>query len=175
MATKAQKTIQITKLNQRAQSAQLMVIAKYEGLSVTALTNLRRDLRAKGAEFTIYKNTLAKIATKGTIAQVLDKDFKEAVGVLIVQEEKNAIGALKAFVDYATKGNGAFLIKAGVFEGQRLEAPVLAEISRIPDRATLYAQLLGLLSSPLAKTTQGLNQVVQKLVYGLSEYSKTKG
>lgn len=84
------------------------------------------------------------------------------------------MGALKAFVDYA-KGNGAFLIKAGVFEGQRLEAPALSELSRIPDRATLYAQLLGMLSSPLAKTTQGLNQVVQKLVYGLNEYSKTKG
>ena len=174
MATKAQKTLQVTKLNQRAQSAQLMVIAKYEGLSVSSLTNLRRDLRAKGGEFSIYKNTLAKIATKGTAAEVLDKDFREAVGVLIVQEEKNAVGALEAFVDYA-KGNGAFSIKAGVFEGQRLEAPALTELSRIPDRATLYAQLLGLLSSPLAKTTQGLNQVVQKLVYGLSEYSKTKG
>ena len=174
MAKKAQKTLQVTKLNQRAQSAQLMVIAKYEGLSVSALTSLRRELRAKGGEFSIYKNTLAKIATKGTLAEVLEKDFKEAVGVLIVQEEKNAVGALKAFVDYA-KGNGAFLIKAGVFEGQRLEAPALSELSRIPDRATLYAQLLGMLSSPLAKTTQGLNQVVQKLVYGLNEYSKTKG
>ena len=174
MATKAQKTLQITKLNQRAQTARLMVIAKYEGLSVSALTNLRRDLRAKGGEFSIYKNTLAKIAAKGTLAEVLDKDFKEAVGVLIVQDEKNAVGALKALVDYA-KGNGSFLIKAGVFEGQRLESPALSEISRIPDRATLYAQLLGMLSSPLAKTTQGLNQVVQKLVYGLNEYSKTKG
>lgn len=88
MATKAQKTLQVTKLNQRAQSAQLMVIAKYEGLSVSALTSLRRELRAKGGEFSIYKNTLAKIATKGTLAEVLEKDFKEAVGVLIVQEEK---------------------------------------------------------------------------------------
>nr|EDZ39108.1 MAG: Ribosomal protein L10 [Leptospirillum sp. Group II '5-way CG'] len=174
MATKTQKTLQVTKLNQRAQTARLMVIAKYEGLSVSALTNLRRELRAKGGEFSIYKNTLAKIATKGTLAEVLDKDFKEAVGVLIVQEEKNAVGALKAFVDYA-KGNEAFFIKAGVFEGKRLEAPALSELSRIPDRATLYAQLLGMLSSPLAKTTQGLNQVVQKLVYGLNEYSKTKG
>uniref|UniRef100_A0A7C3QVT4 Large ribosomal subunit protein uL10 n=1 Tax=Leptospirillum ferriphilum TaxID=178606 RepID=A0A7C3QVT4_9BACT len=174
MATKAQKALQISKLNDRAQVAQLMVIAKYEGLSVSALTELRRSLRAKGGEFSIYKNTLAKIASKGTRAEILDKDFRQAVGILIVREEKNAVGALKAFVDYA-KTNPTLSIKAGVFEGQRLEAPALTELSRIPDRATLYAQLLGLLSSPLAKTTQGLNQVVQKLVYGLSEYSKSKG
>lgn len=172
MASKEVKNGLITQFRERAGQTHLMVVAEYKGLSVAKLTALRRDLHGKGAEFSIYKNTLAKIAIRDTQAQLLEKDFKGAVGVLFVQNQ-NPIGALKAFVEYA-KSNPSFSIKAGIFEGQRMELDALTDLSRVPDRATLYAQLLGLLTSPLAKTTQGLNQIVQKLVYGLSEYSKKK-
>lgn len=172
MATKARKAALLTQFHERAEQTQLMVVAEYKGLSVAKLTVLRRELRAKGAEFSIYKNTLAKIASRETTAHLLEQDFKGAVGILFVKDQ-NPIGALKTLVDYA-KNNPDFSIKAGVFEGQRMELDALGALSRVPDRATLYAQLLGLLTSPLAKTTQGLNQIVQKLVYGLSEYSRKK-
>ncbi|MHB1606703.1 MAG: 50S ribosomal protein L10 [Leptospirales bacterium] len=172
MATKQKKSSLIAEFHERAKKNQLMVIAEYKGLSVAKLTALRRDLRSKGGQFSIYKNTLSRIASRESDAHLLDKDFKGAVGVLFVQD-KNPINALKALVDYA-KSNPTLSIKAGIFEGQRLEPEALGALSRVPDRATLYAQLLGLLTSPLAKTTQGLNQILQKLVYGLSEYSKKK-
>ena len=172
MATKTEKAALMQEFRERAEQSQLMVIAEYKGLSVEKLTALRRELRTKGGEFSIYKNTLARISSQNVSCKVLEKDFKGPVGVLFVRE--NPTGALKTLVEYA-KENPGFSIRAGVFEGQRLDVLALGNLSKVPDRATLYAQLLGLLSGPLAKTTQGLNQILQKLAYGLSEYSKTKG
>lgn len=172
MATKAEKAALMQEFRERAEKAQLMVVAEYKGLSVEKLTALRRELRSKGGEFSVYKNTLARISSQNVASKVLENDFKGPVGILFVRD--NPMGALKTLVDYA-KENPGFSIRAGVFEGQRLDVKSLGDLSKIPDRATLYAQLLGLLSGPLAKTAQGLNQVLQKLAIGLNEYSKTKG
>ena len=114
---------------------------------------------------------MARIASEGTESSLLAKDFKGAVGVLFV--DSNPIAALKTLVNYS-KENNLLSIKSGVFEGQRLDVSALVALSTIPDRPVLLAQIAGMLSSPLVNATRGLHQVIQKLAYGLNEYSKTK-
>lgn len=171
MATKSAKTQSIALFKSKASKSKLTVVAEYKGLSVKKLTALRRELRSKGGEFSIYKNTVARIASDGTESNLLSKDFKGAVGVLFVED--NPIGALKTLVEYS-KENPLLTIKAGVFEGHRLDITALSALSKIPDRPVLLSQIAGLLSAPLANATRGLHQIIQKLAYGLKEYSETK-
>jgi large subunit ribosomal protein L10 len=171
MATKSAKVFSIAQFKNKASKSKLTVVAEYKGLSVKKLTALRRELKSSGAEFSIFKNTMARIASEGTESSLLAKDFKGAVGVLFV--DSNPIAALKTLVNYS-KENNLLSIKSGVFEGQRLDVSALVALSTIPDRPVLLAQIAGMLSSPLVNATRGLHQVIQKLAYGLNEYSKIK-
>ena len=64
MATKAFKEQKIAHIKESAQKAKVAIVTNYKGLSVEEITNLRRALQKAGADYTVTKNTLAKIAMR---------------------------------------------------------------------------------------------------------------
>ena len=66
MATKAFKSEKIDAIKANIDKAQVAIITEYKGLSVEEITKLRREVQKAGGEYMVTKNTLAKIAVKGT-------------------------------------------------------------------------------------------------------------
>ena len=66
MSTKAFKSEKIDEIKSKIEKAQVAIITDYKGLSVEEITNLRRDIQKDGGDYMVTKNTLAKIAVKGT-------------------------------------------------------------------------------------------------------------
>src|SRR4051812_10992524 len=62
--TRAQKAVQLTELKEKMKSAQSVIFANYIGLKVSEVSELRRKLRAAGAEMKVAKKTLMCIAAK---------------------------------------------------------------------------------------------------------------
>jgi large subunit ribosomal protein L10 len=48
-----------------------MIVAQFQGITVEQDTDLRTKIRATNSKYRVVKNTLAKIATKGTPAEKL--------------------------------------------------------------------------------------------------------
>ena len=71
MATKAFKEQKIAHIKDYAQKAKVAIVTNYKGLTVEEITLLRRELQKAGADYTVTKNTLAKIAMKDTDFAVL--------------------------------------------------------------------------------------------------------
>ena len=172
MANKAHKTSRIEHFRKVASTSSITVVAEYQGLNVEKLTNLRRSLQTHGGQFTVYKNTLARIGTEKTPATALVPDMKGQVGYVF--SERNPLGVIKTLVDYA-KDNPRFKIKSGIFDGQKISYQELIELSKVPDRKVLYSQLLGLLQSPLSSVVGGLHQILRKSLYALEERKKQLG
>ena len=66
MATKAFKSEKIDAIKAKAEKAQVAILTEYKGYSVEEITNLRRSIQKEGGDYMVTKNTLAKIALKGT-------------------------------------------------------------------------------------------------------------
>ena len=66
MATKAFKSAKIDAMKEKFEKAQVAVVTEYKGYSVEEITTLRRNLQKEGGDYMVTKNTLAKIAAKGT-------------------------------------------------------------------------------------------------------------
>ena len=66
MATKAFKSEKIDAIKANIDKAQVAIITEYKGLSVEEITKLRREVQKVGGDYMVTKNTLAKIAVKGT-------------------------------------------------------------------------------------------------------------
>ena len=81
MATKAFKQEKIAHIKEYAEKAKVAIVTNYKGLSVEEITNLRRLLQKAGADYTVTKNTLAKIAMQGTSFEVLADSMKESTAI----------------------------------------------------------------------------------------------
>jgi large subunit ribosomal protein L10 len=121
------------------------VIAEYKGLTVSELNALRRELREVAGEYRVAKNTLMALALEGTPYLSLKDLLKGQNGLVLGRGE--AVDLAKVVTRYAS-GNGKFIIKGGVTEGQFLDSSQMETLAKLPSRDALRAQLLGLLSQP---------------------------
>ena len=64
--TREQKQAEVAALGERFANDEVVVVTEYAGLTVKELETFRGDLRKEGASFKVTKNSLAKIALKGT-------------------------------------------------------------------------------------------------------------
>lgn len=61
-----QKTDAISELNETFSKAKFAVVTDYRGLKVTEMEKLRKNLRDNDAQIQVAKNTLLRLAVKGT-------------------------------------------------------------------------------------------------------------
>ena len=80
--TKVKKEV-IAKLNEKFAKAGLAVVTDYRGFSVTEITDLRKRLIGNKAEYKIAKNTLIKLALKGTNLTEMEALLEGPTAVLI--------------------------------------------------------------------------------------------
>ena len=74
MATKAFKSEKIDAIKSKIEKAQVAIVTEYQGFTVEDITKLRREIQKGGGDYMVTKNTLAKIAVKGTeYEQLTDK------------------------------------------------------------------------------------------------------
>ena len=73
MATKEFKSEKIDAIKANIDKAQVAIITEYQGLSVEEITKLRREVQKVGGDYMVTKNTLAKIAVKGTSYRKIER------------------------------------------------------------------------------------------------------
>ena len=90
MSTKAFKDDKIKLIKEKVDKAQVAIVTEYKGLSVEEITKLRRALQKDGGDYMVTKNTLAKIAIKGTPYEVLAESLKGPIALAFGFEDQVA-------------------------------------------------------------------------------------
>ena len=139
--------------------AQSVVLVDYRGLTVEEDTELRKQLRAAGVTYKVYKNTMMNFAFKGT-------DFEGLAPYLngpsaMAYSTEDATAPARVLAEFA-KNAKALEIKAGVVEGNVYDAKGMEAISTIPSREVLISRLLGSMQSPMANFARVINQIAEK-------------
>ena len=70
MSTKAFKSEKISQIKEKMEKAKVAIVTDYKSLSVEEITKLRRSIQKEDGDYMVTKNTLAKIAVKGTEYEV---------------------------------------------------------------------------------------------------------
>lgn len=140
------------------------VVAEHRGLTVAEVTVLRRKLREAGAEFRVVKNTLMRLAAKGTGFEELDASFTGPTAVAFAHGDPIAMA--KVLKEYAV-GNPKFRLKAGYLQGRALSAREVEALADVPPREVLVALLAGSLAAPISRFAMALSGPPRKFVYAL--------
>ena len=172
---KKEKQEIVAYLHKRFEESGVMILADYRGLNVAAMNRIRLRLREQDAELRVVKNTLAKIAARGT-------GMSEAEGVLegptaIILHESD-IGMLSRTLAEFAKKKDILKITGGVISGKLYDARRIQSVARLPGRMDLLAILSGTMKSGPSKLLGVVSAMPRKmagLLLALKESRESEG
>jgi len=159
--TYSEKQAVVAEVADVASNALSAVAAEYRGLSVSDVTDLRVKARETGVYVRVVKNSLAKLAVKGTEFECLDSHLSGPLMLAFSKEDPGA--AARLFRDFA-KDNDALKITVGAVGGDTIEGSDIGKLANLPTRDEAIAQLMSVMQAPITKFVQTLNEVPSKLV-----------
>lgn len=160
MSTKAFKNEKIEKIKENVDKAQVAIVTEYRGLTVEEITNLRRELQKVGGDYMVTKNTLAKIALKGTNYEVLAETLTGPIAIAFGFDDPVAPAkALAKFIKDTKKGE----IMAAALDGKLLSAKEAKALANLPSKEEIYAKMLGSINSPASGIVGSINAVMAQL------------
>jgi large subunit ribosomal protein L10 len=140
-------------LSEMLQKNPLAVLTEYRGMTVAEITNLRKQLRGKGAEYHVAKNTLLLRAANELGYQNLEDVLAGPTAVAFIGDD--LVGGVKQVLDYArtaradAKGAKVFVVKYGILQGQLIKGDQLEDLTKLPTKEEMVSKMLGALQSPV--------------------------
>ena len=115
----------VAEVQEAAQGALSAVVADSRGVTVAAMTALRKEAREAGVWMKVVRNTLAIRAVEGSQYECL-KDV--LAGPSLIAFSKEHPGAAACIFKEFAKKNAKFEVKGGAFEGNMVSVDMLATL-----------------------------------------------
>ncbi len=156
---KALKAESVADLTARLKASSTAVLADYRGMTVGQMRDLRTRLRDGGIEMIVVKNTLARRAASAAGYEPLSAELVGPIAMVFAGEDVSA--PARILNDYI-RANRKMVIKAGLLEGQVINAESVVELADLPSREVLISRLLGAMQTPLANLASVLQAPLSK-------------
>lgn len=156
---KQQKVDSIVKLFDGAASIYLL---NYEKIPVELDNKLRKDLKSKNVKYIAVKNTLLKRVLEKMNITGLDEVLKGATSVMVGPVDDPILPARE--IENFHKENPDFLVAKSVYlEGKVRPGTDVVELSKIPDRKGMLAQLVTIILGPGSTIAGQIKSLTEKL------------
>jgi large subunit ribosomal protein L10 len=146
----------------------MVVVIQNQGLTVSEVTDLRRRMRAAGANFKVAKNRLAVLALDGTRFGAIAPMLK---GPTALAWARDPVAVAKVAVEFA-KTNEKLVLIGGALGTQTLNADGVKALAELPSLDTLRAGLLGMLATPATRIAGVLQAPAGQLARVFAAYAK---
>lgn len=161
---RSEKEAVVAEVRDKLVKSSAVIVTEYRGLRVPDLASLRTSLRGVGAEYRVYKNTLARFAAREAGVEGLDALLTGPTALTFVDGDVAAVA--KTLKEYA-KTNPLLVIRGGAVANKAVSAKDIEVLADLPPREVMLAQLAGLMQAPLVKTAGLLQALPRNMAYGL--------
>ena len=144
-------------LTGKVKEATSVVFVDYKGITVAQDTELRKQFREAGVDYTVVKNTLTNFAAKNA-----GYNFSEVLNgtTAMASTTGDPIAPARIVCEFAKKNKLKTLsIKGGVVEGSVLSADQLSSFGELPSKSALVASVLGTFLAPISSLAFVLDQI----------------
>ena len=125
-------------LREKMSKAAIAIAVGYKNLDAAATVKLRKTFRESKVDYKVVKNTLARLAAKGTSLEKFTEGLDGANAIIKEQGEK-------------------MTVKAGVVQGNLVDARGLAALADMPGLPELRGMLVGMIAAPATKLVRLLS------------------
>ena len=157
----------VERLTDKLSRATSAVVTDYRGLTVKQLEELRGQLRERGIDYLVVKNTLARRAATAAGLDQFSPALVGPVGLALGYEDLSL--PAKLLSEYF-KVNKRLPLISGLVEGTLLDAAGVKMLADLPSREALLSQLAGTLESPITSLASSLNSILSNFAGALDAY-----
>jgi large subunit ribosomal protein L10 len=156
---KRRKVAEAVGIGEKLKKAKSVVLIDYRGFNVGEDTALRRAFRKENVEYKVLKNTLVRRALNDLGIKELDGKLNGPTALAFGYDD--VVAPARIIVDSINRSR-KMSVKGGLLEGKVIGEEQVKALAAIPDRMTLIAQLLAMLTAPMRKLAVALDQISQK-------------
>jgi large subunit ribosomal protein L10 len=136
---RAQKNESLGEIKEAFQNVSSVILADYRGVTVPVVTAMRAEFRKNGCQYRVLKNSLVKIAVKGSKMEPMTALLAGPTAVIWSTDAPQT--PAKIALKWA-KDEPKFVIKGGYFDGNVLDKAGVEALSTMPGKPELQASLL---------------------------------
>ena len=168
-SSKDKKQQLVADLNEILSDAKMTVFAKYQGLSVSELQELRRLARENNVKIKVVKNRLVRVAM-GEIAVYKDTDTSALEGQLLYAiSNDDEVAPAQVLAKFAKEHQALELKGAFSAEGKSLNEQEVVELSKLPSKDQLIGQVVNMLTGTVNDVTNALSGNLHALLDGVAD------
>jgi large subunit ribosomal protein L10 len=157
-------------LHEKMAKAQFAAAVGYGNIDAAATVKLRKTFREAKVEYKVVKNTLARLAAKGT---PLEKFAEQLTGPsALVLGYDDVVAPAKLLRDILKEQGEKMKVKAGVVQGNLVDAKGIQALADLPGLPELRATLLAMINGPAQKLVRLLNTPAGQLAQVLKAKSE---
>ena len=156
---RSEKEAVVAEIRGKIEGATAVIITEYRGLTVTNLAALRLALRQHGAEYRVYKNTLARFAAREAGIEGLDALLVGPTAITFVDGDVAAVA--KTLKDFS-KTNQNLVLQGGAIDGKTVSASYIDVLASLPSQEAMLGQFAGLLLALPRNMAYGLKALIDQ-------------
>lgn len=158
MAVTEQKKAIVAQMKETLSEAKGAVLIGYTSLTVAQATDLRRKMLAEGVEYKVIKNTLTRIAANELNLEGFAEHLEGPTALATSKEDAVAPArVIEQFIKTTEKE--VVTVKAGIVEGEVMDAAGVKAIASLPNREGMLSMLLSVLQAPVRNVAYAVKAV----------------
>ena len=151
----------VSDLCKKIEGYKAVVLTHYRGLNVEQISQLRKRLREEKVYYHVIKNTLMRLASKGTDLEKLNDYFEGPTAIAISYGDPILLAkVLSEFI----KTQPSLEIKVGLIEGRIAPPEDVKALATMPSREVLLAQILGGIQMSGGQVVGAILSILQQML-----------
>lgn len=170
--TKDKKNEVVAEVAQLLSDSKMTVVAKYQGTTVKAVQDLRRQASDNGTKVKVIKNRLVIKAIQQSEA-LKDVDTSALEGMLLYAfNAEDEVAPAQSLDTFAKKNPTIEFVGAITAQGKFIDASEVKALAGLPSKNDLIAQVVATLLSPVNDIMNGLSGNLHALLDGVEAKAK---
>jgi len=161
MKTREQKQKDLNALTEQLNNSKSAMVVSFNKVTVNKDQEFRHQLREAGAEYRVVKNTLARLAVKGTQFEGATEHFKGVSA--IAWTESDPVILSKTISKFIKANADLYTFKAGVVDGRVVDLKQVQAIASLPSKEELISKLLFVINAQAQRIVTVINAVPRNL------------
>jgi large subunit ribosomal protein L10 len=172
MKTRERKQEDLNALTEQLGNSKSAMIVGFNKLTVNKDQEFRNQLREAGAKYQVVKNTIARLAVKGTPYEDASEHFKGVTG--IVWTENDPVVLSKTISKFLKDNGDVYTFKAGIVDGKVVNQKQVEAIASLPSKEELISKLLFVLNAQAQRIVTVINAVPRNLAVVIKQIGDQK-
>ena len=172
MKNRETKARDLAALTESLSTSKSAMVVSFTKLTVSKDQEFRSSLREAGAKYQVVKNTLARIAVKGTQFEDTTESLKGVTA--IAWTDGDPVVLSKAISKFMKDNADIYTFKSGVVDGKLVDLAQLTTIANLPSKEELISKLMWVLNSGAQRLVTVINAVPRDLAVVIKQIGEAK-